>query len=149
MVSIVHQGAHVSLAPDYLPNSQPQAGPGAGLGLFATAAVSAQRHGASWWSWLWPRRGGAAGQREPTTLAAFPLAAAITARKACQDPQLGEQFRWGLRLGLGRGLKMMWQSRAREGWAGDAVNALDAMAATPVSAAGREWGARHERPIGG
>ncbi|PNW80530.1 hypothetical protein CHLRE_07g321200v5 [Chlamydomonas reinhardtii] len=73
-----------------------QAGPGAGLGLFATAAVSAQRHGASWWSWLWPRRGGAAGQREPTTLAAFPLAAAITARKACQDPQLGEQFSWML-----------------------------------------------------
>ncbi|KAG2450452.1 hypothetical protein HYH02_004954 [Chlamydomonas schloesseri] len=75
-----------------------QAGPGAGLGLFATAAVSAPRHGAPWWSWLWPRRGGGGGggPREPTTLAAFPLAAAITARKACQDPQLGEQFSWML-----------------------------------------------------
>ncbi|KAG2440994.1 hypothetical protein HXX76_003847 [Chlamydomonas incerta] len=73
-----------------------QAGPGAGLGLFSTTTVSAPRHGAPWWSWLWPRRGSAAGQREPTTLAAFPLEAAITARKACQDPQLGEQFSWML-----------------------------------------------------
>ncbi|GFR47156.1 hypothetical protein Agub_g8847, partial [Astrephomene gubernaculifera] len=70
-----------------------QAGPGAGLGLFATAPASAPRPGTPWWSWLWPRRGAPA-LPEPVTLASFPLAAAITLRTACSDPQLGEQFSW-------------------------------------------------------
>ncbi|GLC33172.1 hypothetical protein PLESTB_000362900 [Pleodorina starrii] len=79
-----------------------QAGPGAGLGLFSTAAASSPRPDAPWWSWLWPHRGGgagaesAAGAREPTTLASFPLDAAITVRTACNDPRVGAQFSWML-----------------------------------------------------
>ncbi len=75
----------------------PQAGPGAGFGVFSTAAAAAPRHGAPWWSWLWPHRGGGGARSgrepEPTTLASFPLDAAITARTACRDPQVGPQFR--------------------------------------------------------
>ncbi|PNH11104.1 hypothetical protein TSOC_002092 [Tetrabaena socialis] len=73
-----------------------QAGPGAGLGVFATATVHSPRPGASWWSWLWPGRAGGGSQREPVALASFPLAAAITVRTACEDPVLGEQFSWML-----------------------------------------------------
>ncbi|KXZ56254.1 hypothetical protein GPECTOR_1g221 [Gonium pectorale] len=71
------------------------AGPGAGLGLFGTVAASAPRPGSPWWSWLWPWRG-AGEPRQPTTLASFPLAAAITVRTACEDPVLGPQFSWML-----------------------------------------------------
>ncbi|GIL44630.1 hypothetical protein Vafri_2153 [Volvox africanus] len=74
-----------------------QAGPGAGLGISHKAAASSRRPGAPWWSWVWPLRGLHAGaQYEPTTLASFPLDAAITVRTACNDPQVGQQFSWML-----------------------------------------------------
>ncbi|EFJ47486.1 hypothetical protein VOLCADRAFT_91853 [Volvox carteri f. nagariensis] len=74
-----------------------QAGPGAGLGIFSAVAAAAPRPGAPWWSWLWPHRNHTSGaQREPTTLASFPLDAAITVRTACNDPQVGAQFSWML-----------------------------------------------------
>ncbi|GIL75966.1 hypothetical protein Vretimale_5622 [Volvox reticuliferus] len=90
---LISQGADLSKV-EIKPS---QAGPGAGFGISSKVAASSRRPGAPWWSWVWPLRGlHAEPQYEPTTLASFPLDAAITVRTACNDPQVGQQFSWML-----------------------------------------------------
>jgi hypothetical protein len=78
---------------------QSQAGPGAGLGLFATVSASAGRPGSAWWSFLWPwGRKSRATHEDQVSLASFPLSAAVTAETACNDSQVGSTFRWACTL---------------------------------------------------